>query len=65
MAEGELLLAAETLTPSCRDAKELADCIGALVSKAVGADVTIQSMRLGVGNKNGEEIAINWKRSKK
>lgn len=57
------IIPAETLTPSCRDANELAERIGALVSAATGAVVKIKSMRLGIETPDGD-ISINWKRGK-
>lgn len=62
MAKQEVL-PPETLKASCRDASELAEEVGRLVSQATGSDVTIDSMRLGMRTPDGD-ISINWKRSK-
>jgi hypothetical protein len=54
-----------TLTPSCRDAAELAREIGRIVTKNIGTEVSILSMQLGLSDMEGNDVTISWRLGEK
>ena len=55
------VLPPETLTPSCRNAAELAREIGRLVSREIGIETSILFMQLDMSDMEGNDVTISWK----